>query len=312
MNINDLYPQLNLTPLLVHDDQTILSDQIPAHYMARQAGISWFRIMEEIFADSPIGERILVRRDTYYHPLVDTHVTHDYITTRVAHETLYGRWTHQTVVYLHNEVSPYPFTLDAFHDRDRILSDNHNNHMLPREAQPNPLPEGHVQGDAINVDPAPIVQASIRAAFEALRFVPPALPPHLQLQLQPQSQPLEGVPALRALPALRDLPPLPALPASRAISSEDLPPLLPALPALPAGALPAGALPALRALPALPALPAGALPALRALPDRLPPLERQPTRGEIFLQPPPAGVQVAALPSFSSLSSSSLLTRRNN
>ena len=149
MNFNEIYPQ-QLAPLFVMDDQTILSPTIPRQYLMRQIGIVWYRVMEEIFDDEPIGTRILVRRDTYYHPLVDTHVTHDYITTRVGHETVYGHWTHQSVAYLHNEVSPFPFTIDAFTTRDEIMSNNHNNHMNPiLNPILNPLPEGHVLPESL-------------------------------------------------------------------------------------------------------------------------------------------------------------------
>ena len=142
MNFNDMYQQpQQLAPLLIMDDQTILSPTIPRQYLMRQIGIVWYRVMEEIYDNEPIGTRILVRRDTYYHPLVDTHITHDYITTRVGHETVYGHWTHQNVAYLHNEVSPLPITIDAFTTRDEIMSNNRNNQDNPEH---NPFPEGHV------------------------------------------------------------------------------------------------------------------------------------------------------------------------
>jgi hypothetical protein len=165
MNVNDIYPPLNLVQVLVHDDQTILSDQLPHQYLMRQIGLAWFRAMEEVFHDSPVGTRILVRRDTSFQGIVGNHVTHDYIMTRVAHNTLYGGWTHQSVAYLHNEVSPYPFDIDAFADRDQIIAQYRMNHMI------NPLPEGHMEVD--EAVPALPVLPALQAWAEAFLQPPP-------------------------------------------------------------------------------------------------------------------------------------------
>ena len=177
MNFNDMYPlpqqlqpiqhqpiQHQLHQQFIMDDQTILSPTIPQHYLMRQTGLAWFRIMEEIFHDEPIGTRILVRRETNYHPIADTHVTHDYITTRVNHETIYGQWTHQSVAYRYNELSPYTFTMDAFTTRNEIMDNNHNNHMNPLL---NPLPEGHAQP----AQPAQPAQMEVDMEAFAAQFV---------------------------------------------------------------------------------------------------------------------------------------------
>ena len=181
MNVNDIYPPLNLAQILVHDDQTILSENIPHHYLMRQIGLAWYRIMEEIFHDVPVGTRILVRRDTAFQGLVGNHVTHDYITTRVGHPTLYGHWTHQNVAYLHNELSPYPFMIDAFTERNQIMEENHNNHMIP---QVNPLPEGQMEVDL----PASAFPAS--ALPDAL---PPIAAPALQALAEAFLQPPSNI-----------------------------------------------------------------------------------------------------------------------
>ena len=176
MNVNDIYPPLNLAQILVHDDQTILSENIPHHYLMRQIGLAWYRIMEEIFHDVPVGTRILVRRDTAFQGLVGNHVTHDYITTRVGHPTLYGHWTHQNVAYLHNELSPYPFMIDAFTERNQIMEENHNNHMIP---QVNPLPEGQMEVDLpASALPAP----ALPDALPPIAALPPIPAPAPALQ----------------------------------------------------------------------------------------------------------------------------------
>ena len=167
-NMNDIYPAENEAQMLVFDDQTILSDSIPHQYLMRQIGSAWFRIMQEIFHDVPVGTRILVRRDTTFQGIVGNHVTHDYITTRVAHRTLYGNgWTHQSVAYLHNEVSPYPFTLDAATERERIMADNHNNRMIRWDVQPDDRMEEDVSA-AVRLAEAfiqPIPELSSSALF---------------------------------------------------------------------------------------------------------------------------------------------------
>ena len=186
MNMNDIYPPLNLAQILVHDDQTILSENIPHHYLMRQIGLAWYRIMEEIFHDVPVGTRILVRRDTAFQGLVGNHVTHDYITTRVGHPTLYGHWTHQNVAYLHNELSPYPFMIDAFTERNQIMEENHNNHMIP---QVNPLPEGQMEVDL----PASAFPASAFPASALPDALPPIAAPALQALAEAFLQPPSNI-----------------------------------------------------------------------------------------------------------------------
>ncbi len=165
MNADDMYPVQNLAQVLVYDDQTILSDQIPRHYMMRQIGLAWFRLMEEIFHNTPVGTRILVRRDTVFQDGVGNHVIHDYITTRTVHDTLYGCWTHQNVAYLHNEVSPYPFDIDGFTERDRLIQDNHDN----QNPQVNPQPEGHMDVDV----PLPAALPALPAPALPVPDLPP-------------------------------------------------------------------------------------------------------------------------------------------
>ena len=183
MNINNFYPAQNLAQVLVFDDQTILSPPIPRQYLMRQVGLAWFRIIEEIFHDSPVGTRILVRRDTSFQGSVGNYVRHDYITTRVAHDTLYGGWTHQNVAYLHNEVSPYPITVDAFTERDQIIA---NHHSIPLEG--NPLPEGHREGEPDHPpalpDALPPVLPALQAWAEAFLQPPPNLSSNSLFTLQ--------------------------------------------------------------------------------------------------------------------------------
>lgn len=165
-NMNDMYPVLNMPQMLVVDDQTIMSNSIPRQYLMRQIGLAWFRIMEEIFNDVPVGTRILVRRDMTFQNIVGNHMIHDYITTRVAHPTIYGNgWTHQSVAYLHNEVSPYPFTLDAATERERIMMENNNNHMI----QWNVPDASDVQPDRMEEDG---MSDAIRLAEEFIQPIP--------------------------------------------------------------------------------------------------------------------------------------------
>lgn len=137
--------------------------------------------MEEIFDDVAVGTRILIRRDITIHPLMNDRIIVDYITTRIAQETFLGHWTHQDVVYLENEVTPYPFDMDAYHMRNEILENNWNNNNHPHMAV-NPLgegqqqqpQEGQMQGEGQNMDenlanaflqpaPAPLFQFSSSA-----------------------------------------------------------------------------------------------------------------------------------------------------
>lgn len=125
-----------MDPAQQQDDQTILAPPIPRQYLMRQIGLGWFRSMEEVYEHVAVGTRILIRRDRYQHPILNTAVIHDYLITRVAHETLYGNWTHQMVAYPIGHPSPYPETVDAFTARDAILAQHRNNFVH------NPHPEG--------------------------------------------------------------------------------------------------------------------------------------------------------------------------
>lgn len=116
----------------------ILSPQMPRRYMMRQIGMAWYNMMEDVFTDVPVGTRILVRRDRNWSQERQAYILQDYITTREAHPTFLGRpWSHQDVAYMEYEVSPYPYDMDAFHERDNILNNYRNNQNL------NPLPEGY-------------------------------------------------------------------------------------------------------------------------------------------------------------------------
>lgn len=130
-----------LLPIQLDGNRTILSPNVPRRYLVRQIGTAWHRSMEEIFDDVAVGTRILIRRDITIHPLTHARIIVDYITTRIAQETFLGHWTHQDVVYLENEVTPYPFDMDAYHQRNEILENNWNNNNHQHMAV-NPLGEG--------------------------------------------------------------------------------------------------------------------------------------------------------------------------
>jgi len=148
MNHNGFVLPLRLEPLFHRDDETILSPQIQPRYLARQIGLGWYRQMEEIHEFVPAGTRLLIRRD------IRNNIVSEYISTRVTRHTFYGNWTHQTVVYRSNEVSPYPFDMDCFTQRDDIMANFNNNNPFHQAAQ----------------------------AMQALAFVLP--PPQLPLQRQ--------------------------------------------------------------------------------------------------------------------------------
>lgn len=122
---------LQLQSLFQQDDETIFSETIPRRYLARQLGMQWYRELEQIHQNVPVGTRLLIRRDTR-----DGLIT-DHITTRVTRETFYGNWTHQTVVYRQGEFTPYPFDMDCFHNRFELMEIYRNNQLLP----PNPFLE---------------------------------------------------------------------------------------------------------------------------------------------------------------------------
>lgn len=137
---------LRLERLFEEDDQTILSEQTPRRHLVRQIGTKWYRSMEEIHENVPIGTRLLIRRDRNGNQIIE------YITTRVARQTFHGHWTHQTVVYNETENSPYPYDMDCWTDRHEILG-----MVFPIE---------------------PFHQAAFPAALSAV--LPPILPPLFQ------------------------------------------------------------------------------------------------------------------------------------
>ena len=155
-NIQPLLP-LRLEPLFQMDDQIILSPSIPARYLVRQIGTNWFRQMEDIHHHTPIGTRLLIRRDIRGNQVVD------YITTRVTRATFYGNWTHEIVSYMSDEATPYGFDLDCFRSRDDLLLNNYNQRMLFPDF-PN-LPALRIQLPALPALPAvpavPAVPAQI-------------------------------------------------------------------------------------------------------------------------------------------------------
>lgn len=109
----------------------ILSAEIVQPYMMRQIGLTWYREMEDIFENVPVGTRILVRRDRVWSIRQNQFLIHDYMTTREEHPMLLGRpWSHQDVAYVENEESPYPHDVDAFHTRDEIMENHRNNHSI--------------------------------------------------------------------------------------------------------------------------------------------------------------------------------------
>lgn len=137
-----------LMPIQLDGNQTILSPNVPRRYLVRQIGLAWHRSMEEVFDNVPVGTRILIRRDRTFHPMTNDRIIVDYITTRIAQETFLGHWTHQDVVYLENEITPYPFDIDAYHQRHEILENNwnnNNNNNNHQHAGVNPLGEGQQQ-----------------------------------------------------------------------------------------------------------------------------------------------------------------------
>lgn len=135
-----------LIALQLEGFRQILSPQMPARYLMRQIGMSWYRMMEEVFHDTPVGTRILVRRERVFSSVLNDHVVHEYITTRQALPTFLGDcWTHQDVAYREGEMSPYPYDIDAFTQRDEILNNHRNNLNI------NPMEEG--QEDMMDISP---------------------------------------------------------------------------------------------------------------------------------------------------------------
>lgn len=139
-----------LIPIQLDGNQTILSNNMPRRYLVRQIGMAWHRSMEEVFDDVPVGTRILVRRDIVFNSQRNHNIITDYITTRINRETFMGYWTHQDVVYMENEVTPYPFDIDAYHQRDEILFNHQNNQNNPHQV--NPLGEGEREGEGMDID----------------------------------------------------------------------------------------------------------------------------------------------------------------
>ncbi len=178
-----------LFPLQLEGFRQILSPQVPARYLMRQISIAWYRIMEEIYDDVPVGTRILVRRDRVFSPLVNGYLIHDYITTRQALPTfLNAPWSHQDVAYCEEEVSPYPFDMDAFHDRDNIMNNYRNNQNV------NPLGEGHEFPDPMDLSfPALPALPALPASFPPLPDIPP-------LQLHPLVVDFPMVPPFQPFP----------------------------------------------------------------------------------------------------------------
>jgi len=155
----------------------ILSPTLPPRYLMRQISVAWYQIMEEVYHHEPEGTRILVRRDRVYSPLLNDFILHDYITTRHAVPILLNEiWSHQDVAYREGEATPYPFDIDAFHDRDTILEYHRNNQNL------NPLPEGHSE-DAMEIAlpeiPPLLSPFPFPFAFHALPDSFPMIPPPL-------------------------------------------------------------------------------------------------------------------------------------
>lgn len=153
MNVEHLSAQLPdvlppLVPIQLDGNRTILSPTMPQRYLVRQIGMGWYRSMEDVFDNVPVGTRILVRSNRSFSPVTNQNIITDYITTRMGHQTFLGYWTHQDVAYGENEVSPYPFDMDAYHQRDVILSNHMNNQNVPEIALPqeglNPLGEGQM------------------------------------------------------------------------------------------------------------------------------------------------------------------------
>ena len=198
---------------MVSPFRQIMSPQMPPRYLMRQIGMSWYQIMEEIYHDVALGTRILVRRDRVHSPLLNRIIIQDYITTREEHPLLQwmAGWTHQDVVYPEGEVTPYEFDIDAFHDRDMIMSNHRNNRNV------NPLGEGHVLGEGERFPPLPDIR-------------PLELPPFLAHLPRMSAEP--NLPPLPALPALPAHPANPALPALHAFPHPNIsfPPVPPALP----------------------------------------------------------------------------------
>ena len=109
------------------DDEYIFSRTVSPHYLMRQPSMKWWYTMEDLFADVPVGTRLLIRRDIRYHVQQGGDIVTDYITTRVARETFYGHWTHQFVTYREDEHTPYGYDMNAYESRTSILSQHYNN-----------------------------------------------------------------------------------------------------------------------------------------------------------------------------------------
>jgi hypothetical protein len=122
---------LRLMPLFEQDDNSLISADLPRYYMIRQPSMKWWTMMEEIHENVPSGTRILIRKDIRYYNRMRRNVIHEYISTRVERDTLYGRWIHHCIAYTEEEGSPYPYDVDAFRDRDSIITNYNNLHPRP-------------------------------------------------------------------------------------------------------------------------------------------------------------------------------------
>lgn len=155
-----------LIALQLEGFRQILSPQMPQRYLMRQIGMSWYQIMEEVFHDVPVGTRILVRRDRVFSPLLNDHIIHEYTTTKQALPTFLGDcWTHQDVAYREGEMSPYPYDMDAFTQRDELLNNHRNNQNI------NPLGEG--QEDLMDISfpdfphvPVPLSSSLLLSSYQ--------------------------------------------------------------------------------------------------------------------------------------------------
>lgn len=173
------FPQIPpMSPFPILDLQgfrQILSPQMSRRYLMRQIGMAWYHMMEDVFNDVPAGTHILVRRDRNWSQERQAYILLDYITTREAHPTFLGRpWSHQDVAYMEYEVSPYPYDIDAFHQRNDILNNYRINLNL------NPLPEGY----------SPMDMSEEGA---------PALPPLPEIQPLPPLSPLFALSSMSLL-----------------------------------------------------------------------------------------------------------------
>lgn len=159
------------------DDEYIFSSTVSPQYLIRQPSMKWWYMMEDFFAEVPLGTRLLIRRDIRYNPAQGGDIVTDYITTRVARQTFYGHWTHHYVTYRDGEQAPYGYDVNAYESRNDLLSQHYNNTTEAHIQWMNNTPL--LSNDAMDEDRARDEDRmrEFLTPFPSSDDLPPSLPP---------------------------------------------------------------------------------------------------------------------------------------